>query len=45
MLPPVTRMRPSASIDVPGQNMSWPVFATRRPLTCPVVRSMIAVCV
>src|SRR6478672_10646303 len=45
LLPPVTTTSPLGKIATPGQNMSWPVLLTVRWLTCPVVRSQMAVCV
>src|SRR5919205_2592605 len=35
----MTMIRPSGSIEMPGQNMSWPVFDTSVWDTSPVVRS------
>ncbi len=45
LLPPFTRTRPSASIAVPGQNMSCWVFETSIETVAPVNGSKIAVCV
>jgi hypothetical protein len=44
-LPPVTRMSPVASIEMPGQNMSWLVFVTVIALTVSVAGSNVAVSV
>ena len=38
LLPPLIRIFPSGSSEVPGQNMSCPVLATRAWVTLPVVR-------
>ena len=45
LLPPLIMIRPSGSIEVPGQNMSWPVLATWVWVTAPVVRFRMDVCV
>ena len=41
--PPLTRMRPSGRLLVPGQNMSWPVSETSLSVTPPVLGSNSAV--
>src|SRR5687768_10032812 len=38
LLPPLTMIRPSGSIEVPGQNMSWAVLATAVRVTALVER-------
>src|SRR6478752_1986891 len=43
VVPPVMTMRPSGSMEVPGQNMSWPVSVTVRADTTPVVGLNVAV--
>src|ERR671920_1845996 len=45
LLPPVTRIRPSDSAEMPGQNMSWPVSVMVRWVTTPVAGSYVAVTV
>jgi hypothetical protein len=39
LLPPLTRIRPSGSMLVPGQNMSWPVMLTSSSVASPVAGS------
>src|SRR3954470_6676788 len=45
LVPPVTRIRPSGSAEMPGQNMSWAVSVTVRWVTTPVAGSYVAVTV
>lgn len=39
----MTKMRPSPSVEMPGQNMSWRVFVIVRCVTLPSAGSKIAV--
>src|SRR5688572_16320889 len=41
--PPLTRMRPSGRLAVPGQNMSWLVSFTSRSVEVPVAGSKVIV--
>jgi len=43
LAPPLTRIRPSASVVMPGQNMSWPVLDTSRSVEVDVAGSKVAV--
>ena len=41
----MTKLRPSARAEMPGQNMSWPVSVTMRCVTVLVAGSYVAVTV